>query len=103
MPFSADSRRGRRAADALRQVRQRGREDGEVLRLLREGLAGVPRTTHVDEIYGEFVAIDTALDRLEPGDLCLVLVDQVEEALAHLKQRIAGGAPAPLQTPPQAA
>jgi cyanophycin synthetase len=69
---------------------QRGREDGEVLRLLREGLVGVPRTRRVDEIYGEFIAIDTALDRLEPGDLCLVLVDQVEAALAHLAQRISG-------------
>ena len=37
---------------------------------------------------GEFVAIDTALNRLAPGDLCLVLVDQVEESLAHLAQRI---------------
>jgi cyanophycin synthetase len=24
---------------------------------------------------------------LQPGDLCLVLVDQVQEALAHLQQR----------------
>lgn len=40
------------------------------------------------EIRGEFVAIDAALERLQPGDLCLVLVDQVEEALAHLAQRI---------------
>jgi cyanophycin synthetase len=38
---------------------------------------------------GEFIAIDTALDRLQPGDLCLVLVDQVEEALAHLARRCA--------------
>ena len=66
---------------------QRGREDGEVLRLLQEGLVGASRTTHVEEIYGEFVAIDKALSRLNPGDLCLVLVDQVEEALAHLAQR----------------
>ena len=66
---------------------QRGRADGEVMALLREGLAGAPRTTHVEEIRGEFIAIDTALERLQPGDLCLVLVDQVEEALAHLAQR----------------
>ena len=63
---------------------QRGRGDGEVMALLREGLAGAARTRHVEEIRGEFIAIDTALDRLQPGDLCLVLVDQVEEALAHL-------------------
>jgi len=68
---------------------QRGRADGEVIALLREGLSGAARTRHVDEITGEFVAIDTALSRLQPGDLCLILVDQVEEALAHLAQRVA--------------
>lgn len=66
---------------------QRGRADGEVMALLREGLAGAPRTQHVEEIRGEFIAIDAALARLQAGDLCLVLVDQVEEALAHLAQR----------------
>ena len=70
---------------------QRGREDGEVLALLRQGLEGASRTSRVDEIRGEFIAIDTALERLQPGDLCLVLVDQVEEALAHLASRIAAG------------
>ena len=58
-----------------------------MLKLLREGLADAPRVKHVDEIRGEFLAIDTALNRLQPGDLCLVLVDQVEEALAHLARR----------------
>jgi len=67
---------------------QRGRADGEVIRLLREGLQGASRTRHIEDIHGEFVAIDTALDRLQPGDLCLVLVDQVEAALTHLGQRI---------------
>lgn len=70
---------------------QRGRADGEVMALLRQGLQGASRTTHVEEIRGEFVAIDAALARLQPGDLCLVLVDQVEEALAHLARRIAEG------------
>jgi cyanophycin synthetase len=73
---------------------QRGREDGEVLTLLREGLAGASRTQEVFEIRGEFIAIDTALERLQPGDLCLVLVDQVEEALEHLAQRIREADPA---------
>jgi cyanophycin synthetase len=68
---------------------QRGRADGEVMALLRQGLASASRTQHVEEIRGEFVAIDTALSRLAPGDLCLVLVDQVEEALAHLARRCA--------------
>jgi cyanophycin synthetase len=68
---------------------QRGRQAGEVVALLRAGLEGAARTRHIEEIVGEFTAIDRALARLQPGDLCLVLVDQVEDALAHLARRIA--------------
>lgn len=67
---------------------QRGRADGEVLALLRSGLANAKRTKKVDEIRGEFVAIDAALSRLEKGDLCLILIDQVDEALAYIAQQI---------------
>ncbi|MCT9813225.1 cyanophycin synthetase [Acidovorax sp. Be4] len=76
---------------------QRGREDGEVLGLLQQGLAGASRTRYVTEIHGEFNAIDHALARLQPGDLCLVLIDQVEEALAHLQKHVddAAGTAAP--------
>jgi cyanophycin synthetase len=70
---------------------QRGRADGEVIGLLREGLTGALRTRAIHEVRGEFAAIDTALERLAPGDLCLVLVDQVQEALDHLQQRIGRG------------
>jgi cyanophycin synthetase len=73
---------------------QRGRSDGEVIQLLREGLRAATRTDHVEEIYGEFIAIDKALERLNSGDLCLVLVDQVQEALAHLAKRVAETTPA---------
>jgi cyanophycin synthetase len=68
---------------------QRGRADGEVLALLREGLAHAKRAHITHEIRGEFVAIDTAMDKLCEGDLCLILVDQVPEALAHIEARIA--------------
>ena len=68
---------------------QRGRADGEVVALLRQGLQNASRTSHVEEIYGEFVAIDRALERLSDGDLCLILIDQVDEALAHIAKRVA--------------
>ncbi|MBI4998358.1 MAG: cyanophycin synthetase, partial [Rhodocyclales bacterium] len=68
---------------------QRGRADGEVIGLLRKGLANASRTKGVEEINGEFIAIDTALAKLQPGDLCLILIDQVEEALAHIAARCA--------------
>jgi cyanophycin synthetase len=70
---------------------QRGRADGEVLGLLRQGLSAAARAKAIEEIRGEFIAIDTALQRLQAGDLCLILVDQVEEALAHIRQRVGGG------------
>ncbi len=69
---------------------QRGRADGEVLALLRQGLQGASRTQDISEIHGEFIAIDHALAQLQPGDLCLILIDQVEEALAHIGMRVAG-------------
>jgi cyanophycin synthetase len=68
---------------------QRGRKDGEVIALLREGLKGASRTTESSEIYGEFLAIDTAMDKLKEGELCLILVDQVQEALAHIAAKVA--------------
>jgi cyanophycin synthetase len=70
---------------------QRGRADGEVLALLRAGLANAKRTKDIQEITGEFIAIDTALSTLGEGDLCLILIDQVEEALAHIAKRLAEG------------
>ena len=70
---------------------QRGRQDGEVIALLRQGLAKASKTTRTAEIRGEFLAIDTAMDNLAPGELCLILVDQVEEAMAHIAKRVAAG------------
>jgi len=70
---------------------QRGRQDGEVIALLRQGLKNARRTTQSSEIKGEFLAIDSAMDKLTQGELCLILVDQVEEAMAHIAARVAKG------------
>ena len=56
--------------------------------MLRQGLEGATRTRHVQDIQGEFNAIDTSLARLAPGDLCLILIDQVEEALAYINEKV---------------
>lgn len=68
---------------------QRGRSEGEVLALLQQGLVHAKRAKKITEITGEFLAIDTALASLLTGDLCLVLIDQVDEALAHIAMRVA--------------
>lgn len=70
---------------------QRGRADGEVLSLLREGLGNAKRTQKVSEIVGEAIAIDAALSNLQDGELCLILVDQVEQSLGQINNRIALG------------
>ncbi|HQC85132.1 MAG TPA: cyanophycin synthetase, partial [Rhodoferax sp.] len=46
---------------------QRGRQNGEVIALLREGLANAGRTKESSEFYGEFLAIDAAMDKLQDG------------------------------------
>jgi len=70
---------------------QRGRADGEVLALLQQGLQNARRTSKIREIRGEFLAIDSALAELQAGDLCLILIDQIEEALEHIAGRVAEG------------
>ncbi|MDR2506721.1 MAG: cyanophycin synthetase [Candidatus Accumulibacter sp.] len=70
---------------------QRGRADGEVLVLLEQGLKNTKRASDIRKVRGEFSAIDMALEGLKENDVCLVLVDQVEEALAHIARRVAAG------------
>ncbi|SEO86647.1 cyanophycin synthetase [Nitrosovibrio sp. Nv6] len=70
---------------------QRGRADGEVLSLLRQGLEHAKRARDVKEIRGEFGAIDAAFANLKDGELCLILIDQVEEALGHITKRVVAG------------
>lgn len=68
---------------------QRGRKDGEVMTLLREGLTQAQRAHERSEVFGEFAAIDLAMDKLQAGELCLILVDQVEAAMAHIATKVA--------------
>lgn len=76
---------------------QRGRADGEVLALLRQGLTGAIRTSEIVEVRGELKAINLALDALQSEDLCLILVDQVELALDHIARSIASAAQTELE------
>lgn len=70
---------------------QRGRADGEVLSLLREGLENAKRARDVKEIRGEFGAIDAAFASLKAGELCLILIDQVDDALGYITERVEAG------------
>ena len=66
----------------------RGRQDGEVCRLMRQGFALGKRlqSENIVETRGEMKAIEMTLRRMAPGDLVLIQADQVEEAIAFVQQ-----------------
>ncbi len=66
----------------------RGRADGEVIRLMRLGLRDTMRVKHVFEARGEKAAIESALENLDRGDLLLCQVDQVEDALGWIENKL---------------
>ncbi len=66
----------------------RGRADGEVIRLMRLGLRDTLRVRRVFETRGERVAIENALENLDRGDLLLCQVDQVEDALGWIENKL---------------
>ncbi|HEY0984046.1 cyanophycin synthetase [Schlesneria sp. T3-172] len=66
----------------------RGREDGEVCRLMRQGFARGTRlrSDKIIETRGEMKAIEITLRQMKPGDLVLIQADQVEEAITFVQQ-----------------
>ena len=58
------------------------------MRCHRQGLEGATRVSHIEDVYGEFKAIDRALEKLTPGDFCLILIDQIHESVAHVLKRV---------------
>jgi len=66
----------------------RGRDPGEVARLVREGLAAGGLADDVVEVVtDELEAVDHAIAKLEDRDLAVVLADDVQAVLRHLRGR----------------
>jgi cyanophycin synthetase len=59
----------------------RGRSDGEIIKLMCQGFARAQRSRKVLRATGELAAIGAAISNLEPGDLLLCQVDQIDLAL----------------------
>lgn len=72
----------------------RGRQDGEVIALLKQGADRGNRVSEliVEEVK-EHATIERSLERLRSGDLLVVLVDRVESSIALIDQYIATTAP----------
>jgi cyanophycin synthetase len=63
----------------------RGRDDGAVVSLLRQGVNAGRRTASVHETRGEERAVAHALRDLRPGDLLIIQADQIESIIAFVQ------------------
>jgi cyanophycin synthetase len=73
----------------------RGRAEGEIIRLIRQGVESGKRTRQIDEIRGADAAVELALQSAGPGDLLLVQADTVDETVQCIRRYIESIAPEP--------
>jgi cyanophycin synthetase len=64
----------------------RGRQEGEIISLLRQGLCGAARASDVAQFRGSLNAVQAALESIGPGRLLLVQADEVDETVAWVRQ-----------------
>jgi cyanophycin synthetase len=70
----------------------RGREPGQISALFRQGIEKAPRTKSVEEVQGWSNAIESALAKLQPGDLLVCQADVVDVTIDYVRQRLLGEA-----------
>lgn len=66
----------------------RGREPGEIMKLIATGLEGASRTRRVESIHGHLKAVDLALASAQAGDLVMIQADTAEETVQHLRSKL---------------
>jgi cyanophycin synthetase len=64
----------------------RGRCEGEIMRLMRQGLSEGKRVADVEEIRGAITAVERALATVQPGELLLLQADEIDVTVDYLKQ-----------------
>lgn len=67
----------------------RGRPDGEIMRLMREGVAKGSRTTEIQEIRGAVAAVEAGLACAQPGEFVLIQADTIDETVQFLRRYLA--------------
>jgi cyanophycin synthetase len=66
----------------------RGRKQGEIIDIMHQGFKNGTRISSIKAIPDETEAITEVMNQLVPGNLCLLLVDAVEESLMHLSSYV---------------
>jgi cyanophycin synthetase len=70
---------------------RRGREPGEIARVIGEGLAEVGiGPDRIETVYGEPQAVARAVEQMQDRDLVVILVDDVPGVLEQLRPLRAG-------------
>jgi cyanophycin synthetase len=67
----------------------RGRKEGEIMNLLKQGLNGAKRALEVQEIRGSVAAIETALASVRPGELLMIQADTIDETVDYVRRYLA--------------
>jgi len=69
----------------------RGRQPGEIMTLITQGLNGAIRARRIECIQGHLKAVDLALASAKPGDLVMIQADTAYETVQHLRGKLAAG------------
>jgi len=69
----------------------RGRKQGEIISVMRQGLAQGKRVTEIQEITGAVKAVETALGLARPEELLVLQADVVDETVTFLRRYLASG------------
>ena len=67
----------------------RGRRQGEIMELLKQGLAGAKRALEVQEVSGAEAAMDNALNTVRPGELLMIQADTIDETVDYVRRYLA--------------
>ncbi len=67
----------------------RGREEGDIMSLFRQGLQTGSRVREVHEHKGNIKAIESALKHARPGELLVVQADMIDETMEFLHRYLA--------------
>jgi hypothetical protein len=74
----------------------RGRPEGQIISLFRQGVESGPRAKQIDEIRGADAAVELALRTAQPEDLILVQADTVDETVQFIRHYIESVSPEPI-------
>ena len=67
----------------------RGRKEGEIMGLLKQGLTGAKRALEIQEIRGSVAAIETGAGLVRPGELLMIQADTIDETVDYVRRYLA--------------